>query len=282
MASTRSRTYVFTVYGFTQRPSALPDGVEWLCFQLEVCPTTSRHHYQGIIRFPSVKSLEQAKTRVTSLFACSPPHLEVCRSAAASRKYCCKDDTRSDLPDSGPHEFGSPPSQGKRTDLDAVKELLDKPESTMREVAEQHFRPSLDIIAASPPTGRSPAHAAGRLRPRRLFTGDLPAPGSPDELSRKLASLPIFLPTPPPAVLPSTSMDTTVNPPSFLMTSSDRCAVRPCYASSIDIPLLSQFEEELWSLLRPKPFSPQIYTSIIGGQDEDSEEWLDGLNNLWD
>lgn len=79
----------------------------------EVCPTTGARHIQGYIYFEQAKSLSAVKKQ----FQCKAMHLENAHGDAESnRAYCTKEgDFR---------EIGTKPSQGKRNDILAIKELV--------------------------------------------------------------------------------------------------------------------------------------------------------------
>lgn len=277
----RSRLWFATLYNANTRPTSLPSGMDYLVFQLEVCPDTTRLHHQAFARFTSVKSMEQVVSRLQALFECAPPHVEVVRNVAATIKYCKKDETRSDDPDAGPHEFGLPPAQGTRSDLIELKHSLDNPESTLKEVADEHFRLSLDIIVASPPTSPSNGRGRGKLKPRRLYIGDLQVQGKRVRLQSK-PETPTGSPTRPRSEPRSISTDTTPKSPLFSTTFAANFAAKPSCASSTVTPYHYQYVGELCRLCQEPCTLHQMSMLTSGTLERVSEAWNEDLNLPWD
>lgn len=102
--------------------------------QYEVCPETGRLHYQGYV----VLNSSQRFTAVKKLFGDDTLHVEKRKGTEKQAyDYCTKEETRCD----GPWENGNfELTQGRRTDLDEVKRMLDDG-ATDLEVAETHFQP---------------------------------------------------------------------------------------------------------------------------------------------
>lgn len=90
--------------------------MKFLIYQTERCPSTGRLHQQGFLTFSYGKSLSSAKTALGSESA----HMEPARDQKRAIEYCQKLETRV----AGPWRFGITPVQGKRTDRDAVVEML--------------------------------------------------------------------------------------------------------------------------------------------------------------
>jgi len=102
-----------------------------LVYQMEVCPTTGRHHAQGVL------ALKQAArmSRVKQLLRSETVHLEVCKDLQAAIKYCQKEETRA--PGSSPVILGQQGSaQGSRSDVHRAVDLI-RGGAGLREVAEQ-------------------------------------------------------------------------------------------------------------------------------------------------
>ena len=131
---TRSRTYTFTIFGFT------PDVVlglrrlgrteaRYLVFGRERCPTTGRRHLQGFVRFHNSRAFNAVKGLFEGLGA--KPHLEVTRgSDDQNTTYCTKE---------GDAEiFGVPSVQGKRTDLSDIQTEI-KEGASAKDIADNHF-----------------------------------------------------------------------------------------------------------------------------------------------
>lgn len=91
----------------------------------EVCPSTNMIHWQGYIRFNNQRHFNQVQKQF------QPRHIEICKGSSSSNiKYCSKD-----------HnivlEIGERPKQGKRSDLEAVAELVSSG-ATLKDIAEEH------------------------------------------------------------------------------------------------------------------------------------------------
>lgn len=93
----KSRHFTFTSFDIV-RPEDFFSGFSYLLYQQELCPNTSRLHWQGAISFTNPRSLSGL------IKAFKGPHYEIARSKGASRNYCRKSDTHV----SGPFEFGVP------------------------------------------------------------------------------------------------------------------------------------------------------------------------------
>jgi len=127
-----NRNWVFTI----NNPSSpqLPAAPEWVekvrycVWQLELSSTGTRH-IQGYLSFAK-------PVRLSALKKLDPnAHWEVRRGThEEAHKYCTKEDTRIE----GPFEYGTPPSQGKRSDLLEVKKFIDEGASD-KQIADEHF-----------------------------------------------------------------------------------------------------------------------------------------------
>jgi hypothetical protein len=91
----------------------------------EICPTTGRSHLQGFINFTKSTAFGTAKRWLGE-----KAHLETARgNDKENQLYCSKDNAVV--------EYGSPGSQGKRSDLQLITgELLEH--SSLKRVAEEH------------------------------------------------------------------------------------------------------------------------------------------------
>src|SRR5271169_6377734 len=90
--------------------------MRYCVFQLERCPRTSRLHYQGYVQF-----LERKRLRALKQFDGVANWGNCDGTADENRAYCTKEDTRM----KGPWEFGTMTSQGRRKDLEEIRELID-------------------------------------------------------------------------------------------------------------------------------------------------------------
>lgn len=95
-----------------------------LRYQVERCPSTKRHHYQGFSTFKSPVAFAGIMKVFPGI------HLEVCKGTVADNlAYCSKEESRV----CGPYGFGEFPVQGKRNDLAVVRALVDSG-ATMRDI----------------------------------------------------------------------------------------------------------------------------------------------------
>lgn len=88
--------------------------MSYLLYGKEICPNTQKLHYQTYVYFYNAKTFEQ----VTSyFFKKGENRVELSKGSSEENiAYCTKDDDYK--------EFGTKPSQGKRTDLDTVKDEI--------------------------------------------------------------------------------------------------------------------------------------------------------------
>lgn len=115
----------------------LPDGVKYVLYQLELCPTTNRYHYQGYLVLGRSQRFNWVKKLFHSLLENDRVHLERAMGTHENCEiYCSKSETRQ----LGPWRIGTYESrgQGRRSDLDRVQELIDGGAS-MDQVRREHF-----------------------------------------------------------------------------------------------------------------------------------------------
>ena len=130
--SLQSRNWVFTLNNPADQddPREVLKEAKFLVFQHEVGKEGTKH-IQGYVQFHSMYRFQRLKTLMPR------GHWEPRRgSHAQAYEYCTKEDTR--VPGTSPTVVGVAPQQGKRTDLDAVKETIDSG-STMLDIADNHF-----------------------------------------------------------------------------------------------------------------------------------------------
>lgn len=130
----RAKHWCFTLNNYTEADANFilnefargEKGVSYVCFGREV-GETGTPHLQGFISFGVKRGLSHVRTCFTG-----NPHLEVARgSPAQAIAYCEKDGEFVELGD-------RPAGQGSRSDLDAVKRLIESG-ATIKEVADEHF-----------------------------------------------------------------------------------------------------------------------------------------------
>lgn len=115
----------------------LPMGTKYVLYQLELCPSTGRYHYQGYLVLSRSQRFNRVKKMFEDLLGTDKIHLEgALGSHEDCEKYCSKSETRA----LGPWRIGDSESvgQGKRSDLKSVKELIDGG-ATMDEIRRSHF-----------------------------------------------------------------------------------------------------------------------------------------------
>lgn len=96
-------------------------------YQLERGEADLRLHYQGCLRFSTAVSMLTVKR----ILRCDHAHLERAVNWRKTVDYCGKEETRIE----GPWQAGEPGQQGKRTDLDAVGELV-RDGASLKRIAE--------------------------------------------------------------------------------------------------------------------------------------------------
>lgn len=132
MDKKRSRGWCFTLFNYCDNDvqvlsqgGSRPDDVLYLVFGKEVCPKTGTPHLQGFLYAKTLKSFKQAKAYVSD-----GAHLEPQKgSNKQAIEYCKKDGSFT--------EYGTAPNQGKRTDLEAVTEMI-LAGSSLSDVAMEH------------------------------------------------------------------------------------------------------------------------------------------------
>lgn len=134
------KRWCFTVFepALCAAPESLLDrDVEYIVYQRELAPGTSRPHLQGFLVLKAKKTLAGVKT----LLGDATSHLEQTRGTnAQAADYCRKDASRDPAVGSGPFEKGTMPrdGQGARNDIHKCKELIDSG-ATDKDVADADF-----------------------------------------------------------------------------------------------------------------------------------------------
>lgn len=123
----RSRAWCFTFnnYPFVPTLSDFGGSATYLCYGHEFAPDTGTPHLQGYVYLRNAVSLAFVRAVVDGA------HWEVARGSPAQNvQYCRKD---GDF-----FEEGVQPAQGKRSDLDAVRDSI-LAGSSLRDIAQDHF-----------------------------------------------------------------------------------------------------------------------------------------------
>lgn len=114
----RSRAYTFTAWA--DKLAAPLESVDWdlsvvkyVVFQLEACPSTGRHHYQGYFFFADRNGygMKTAFRLLPQLCGAAATHLEVAKGTPEDNQAYCTEDVKKGVPRvSGPWEFGQLPA----------------------------------------------------------------------------------------------------------------------------------------------------------------------------
>lgn len=129
-ARTRARRWIFTINNFNPNDvinlrHSIDDGAKYVIFGREHAPSTNTRHLQGYLEFKNARSLLSLKRTYPTA------HFEPARGTyEENREYCSKDGDY--------EEYGEAVGQGKRTDLEEIREEI-KAGSTALEIAESHF-----------------------------------------------------------------------------------------------------------------------------------------------
>jgi hypothetical protein len=129
----RPRSWQFTLIPYTEEQEAHimkvseENGSVLFCgFGREVAPTTGTRHLQGAFYLKNGKTLSAAK----KVFGIKEMHLAPAHDAGALNRYNKKD---------GDYwSYGSPPAQGRRTDLESIRQAIVAGESE-ESIADAHF-----------------------------------------------------------------------------------------------------------------------------------------------
>lgn len=100
------------------------NGVRYIAYGLETCPTTGRKHHQGFVSFSSARTISATAKRM----GCSVFNMK--GTIEQNEDYCSKE---SDLV-----KIGTLPKQGKRTDLEGIQKLIEDGVSE-RQLATDNF-----------------------------------------------------------------------------------------------------------------------------------------------
>lgn len=107
--------------------------LKYLIYQMEACPQTGRYHMQGYMQWNTSYKLSYLKKH----WCTQKCHFEPAGGSPATNiEYCSKDASR--VPDTETVEWGTRPSQGSRTDIQALQVMVME-QRPFREIAETHF-----------------------------------------------------------------------------------------------------------------------------------------------
>jgi len=123
----RTPNFSFTQFNidFDYKEFFANNGVRYIAYGLETCPTTGRQHHQGFVSFSSARTVSATAKRM----GCSVFFMK--GSIEQNEDYCSKE---SDLVC-----IGTLPKQGKRNDLEGIQKLIEDgvPE---RQLAQDNFK----------------------------------------------------------------------------------------------------------------------------------------------
>jgi len=95
---------------FSENEPVFTNKMKWLCFGTEVCPTTGKHHYQGVVYWHNACWTYAVRKRwKCKVFACNG-------DVDDNEIYCKKDNQWK--------EFGEKPKQGFRSDLIDIRDKI--------------------------------------------------------------------------------------------------------------------------------------------------------------
>jgi hypothetical protein len=127
----RSKNWCFTINNPT--PDDIPsewEGYRYIIYQEEI-GAAGTPHYQGYIIFNNAKRLPEVK------LVHATAHWEIrVGSHQQAKAYCSKESTRA--PGAQLVEIGDEPQQGRRSDLNEVRDMI-KNNTSMCEIADAHF-----------------------------------------------------------------------------------------------------------------------------------------------
>ncbi len=127
---TQSRNWCFTDFELLDWSKIFNgnDDIRYVCWGEEICPKTRKKHYQGWIQIQKKKRLGGTKKLCQS----KKIHIEACRGTEGqNEKYCQKDNLY--------QTRGEFTTQGKRTDLDELKKIIDEG-GTLQDIANENFQ----------------------------------------------------------------------------------------------------------------------------------------------
>ena len=126
----QSKNWCFTDFDLLDWGQIFKNNEEigYVCYGEEICPKTKKKHYQGWLQVTKKKRL----TGVKKLCQSKKLHVEACRGTESeNNKYCEKDNKYI--------KMGEFTTQGKRTDLDSLKKIIDRG-GTLEEIANENFQ----------------------------------------------------------------------------------------------------------------------------------------------
>jgi len=122
--NTRVRFFPSFTSFLVSPPAWNPEKMKYLVYGKEICPKTEKEHWQGCVYFFDKCSLKQAQ----KFLQIENSHMEsvMITDTESCVEYCKKDGNFC--------EFGIKPKSGRRTDLEAVADLIIKQELTVDEI----------------------------------------------------------------------------------------------------------------------------------------------------
>lgn len=125
------RNICFTSFKTEEKLKFDKEKINYIIWQLEKCPDTEKFHYQGYVEFKKPCKF----TCMKKIFDDNTIHLEVRKGTQEQAiNYCKKKESQIE----GPWEYGEPGKQGKRNDLNVLKQDILKQDSEY-EIMNNHF-----------------------------------------------------------------------------------------------------------------------------------------------
>lgn len=125
----KSRAFVFTLNNYDQKDLdrlCNPDGLQYryIIFGQEIAPTTGTRHLQGFVYFKNPRYQSGVRKLFKWWITVSKDNKNYYKEAI---EYCKKDEKF--------YEWGEPPNQGDRTDLDSIAEEIINNGARIRDIA---------------------------------------------------------------------------------------------------------------------------------------------------
>lgn len=119
MPAKRERGWCFTSFNWTEKTIEALNVIEcrYILYGKEICPKTKKPHLQGYIYLDEGKTMSAIKALLW--IGCDSPRMAVAHGTAGENYvYTGKEGDQ--------YERGRPPAQGKRKDIDEIREIIDE------------------------------------------------------------------------------------------------------------------------------------------------------------
>ena len=135
--SFKRRDYCFTLFKEEQNITIHSDKflkqVRYAILGNEICPDTGRFHYQSYIYFHNQKTFSEVRKFFFEEYE-AYPHFQACKGNTQQNvNYCSKDKPAEDI-----YIYGEQPEQGKRVDLNELKDKILNRTATVSSIAKEN------------------------------------------------------------------------------------------------------------------------------------------------